>query len=66
LTRKTGSPAATSRHDNSSIVRAKEPTCRAADQPFHDRLDRVMDGPLRDRAFDHLRDDDIAAWDDQR
>ena len=37
-----------------------------ADEPFNDRFDRVVTGPLRDRAFDHLRDDDIAAFDDQR
>jgi hypothetical protein len=29
-------------------------------------LDRVMGGPLRDRAFDHFRPDDIAPFDDKR
>jgi hypothetical protein len=38
----------------------------ATDQPLHDLLDRVMTGPLRNRAFDHFRDDDIAALHDQR
>jgi hypothetical protein len=30
LTRRKGIPAADSRHDNSSIIRAKEPICRAS------------------------------------
>ncbi len=38
----------------------------AADKPFEDRLDRVMGGPLRDRAFDHFCGDDIEAFDDNR
>jgi hypothetical protein len=38
----------------------------AADEPFDDRLDRVMGQPIRDRALDHLRGDDIAAFHDNR
>jgi hypothetical protein len=36
-----------------------------AAEPFDDRTDGVMAGPLGDCALDHLRDDDIAAFHDK-
>jgi hypothetical protein len=38
----------------------------AADQPFQDRVDSVVNGPFGDRTSSHLRDNDIAAFDDNR
>jgi hypothetical protein len=67
LTRLTAGPAATVSRRHQPPRQFVDGSCEGADlpdaagQPFDDRSDGVVSGPLCDRAFDHFGDDDIAA-----
>jgi hypothetical protein len=66
LTRSRGMPVASSRQENSSIIRAKLLISLLSPMSHSAIASIVSWAAARERGLDHLGDDDVAVFNDQR